>query len=100
MSGTKVRILSVVYLVVMATAWGCTSYASKEELGQLDERRAQVQSMRQKVTELTNEKKKAEQEVQQKKQKLDQAKKEKEAVLKRLEEIEKANQGQVMKQDK
>ncbi len=91
MSAVKVKLLSAAYLVVLATLWGCTSYASKEELTQLDERRAQVQSMRQKVTELTNDKKKAEQDVQQKKQKLDQAKKEKEMVLKRLEEIEKAN---------
>ncbi len=56
----------------------CTSYATKEELQQLDDTRAQ----------LINDKKKSEQEVQQKKQKLEQAKKEKEEVLKRLQEIE------------
>jgi TolA-binding protein len=94
MVGLKVRILSAVYALALLTIWGCTSYASKEDLQQLDERRAQVQSMRQKVTDLTNEKKKSEQEVQQKKQRLDQAKKEKEAVLKRLEEIEKSKQAQ------
>ncbi len=71
----------------------CTSYASKEEMVQLDERKAKVQTMRQQVQQLTNDKAKAEQELGQKKQKLDQAKKEKELVLKRLQEIEKANQG-------
>lgn len=71
----------------------CTSYASKEELGQLDERKAKVQSMRNQVQQLTNDKAKAEQDLSAKKQKLDQAKKEKELVLKRLQDIEKANQG-------
>ncbi|GEM_PF-781676 len=72
---------------------GCTSYANKEELQQLDERKAKVQSMRQQVQTLTNEKAKSEKELNQKKQTLENAKKEKEMVLKRLQEIEKANQG-------
>jgi len=82
-------LLMLGYFALLAIA-SCTSYASKEDLGQLDERCAAVKSMQNKVTQLTDDKKKAEQEVQQKKQKLDQAKKEKEAVLKRLEEIEKS----------
>ncbi len=88
------RLLMLCGVVGMVVAASCTSYASKEELAQLDERRAQVKSMENKITELTGERKKAEQEVQQKRQKLDQAKKEKELVLQRLQEIEKANQGQ------
>jgi outer membrane biogenesis lipoprotein LolB len=71
----------------------CTSYANKEELQQMDERKAKVQSMRQQVQTLTSEKAKAEKDLSAKKQKLDTAKKEKEMVLKRLQEIEKANQG-------
>ncbi len=88
------RMLMLCMMMGMAVAASCTTYASKEDLAQLDERRAQVKSMENKVTELTSERKKAEQEVQQKRQKLDQAKKEKELVLQRLQEIEKANQGQ------
>jgi len=88
------RMLMLCVMMGMVVAASCTSYASKEELAQLDERRAQVKTMENKVTELTGERKKAEQEVQQKRQKLDQAKKEKELVLQRLQEIEKANQGQ------
>ncbi|MBX7152798.1 hypothetical protein K1X84_14300 [bacterium] len=87
------RVLLLAGSLMLFGLASCASNASKEELQQLDERRAKVKSMQNKVSELTNEKKKVEQEVQQKKQKLDQAKKEKEAVLKRLEEIEKANQG-------
>ncbi|KAB2880442.1 hypothetical protein F9K33_05450 [bacterium] len=83
------KTLLVLFAMVLVSS--CTSYASKEEVQQLDEKRASVKAMENKVVELTNEKKKADQELQQKKQKLDQVKKDKEEVLKRLEAIEKAN---------
>ncbi len=89
MNSLKSKMLLVTFVMVLISS--CTSYATKEEVQQLDEKKATVKSMENKVVELTNEKKKVEQEVQQKKQKLDQAKKEKEEVLKRLEAIEKAN---------
>ncbi len=88
------RMLMTCGFMSMALVASCTSYASKEELTQLDERRAKVKSMENQITTLTNDRKKAEQDVQQKRQKLDQAKKEKELVLQRLQEIEKSNQGQ------
>ena len=78
-------------LFAMALISSCTSYASKEEVQQLDEKKASVKAMENKVTELTNDKKKADQDLQQKKQKLDQVKKDKEEVLKRLEAMEKEN---------
>ena len=86
----KSNLVIAVGFALMALS-SCTSYASKEELTQLDDKKAQTKVMENKVTELSNEKKKVETEIQQKKQKLDQAKKEKEEVLKRLEAIEKAN---------
>lgn len=88
------RMLMILGMMGMVVAASCTSYASKEELAQLDERRAKLKSMENEITTLTGDRKKAEQDVQQRRQKLDQAKKEKELVLQRLQEIEKANQGQ------
>ncbi len=84
------RTLLVAGLLAMAVIASCTSYASKEDLQQLEESKAKSQSMQGQVTQLTNDRKKADQDLQQKKQKLDQVRKEKDDVLKRLLEIEKA----------
>jgi TolA-binding protein len=88
MKSLKINALLVMFVMVLISS--CTSYASKEEVTQLDETKAKAKSMENKVVELTNEKKKADQDLQQKKQKLEQAKKEKDEVLKRLEAMEKA----------
>ncbi|HNM15340.1 MAG TPA: hypothetical protein PKJ64_11255, partial [bacterium] len=83
----KSKALLVAGLFALLTMASCKSYATREELQQLDDNKAKTKSMENKVVELTNEKKRVEQEVQTKKQKLEQAKKEKSEVLKRLEEI-------------
>ena len=85
------KVVLIAGLLALTVIASCTSYASKEELQQLDESKAKAQTMQTQMNQLVSDKKKNEQEVQQKKQKLDQVRKEKDDVLKRLQEIEKSN---------
>ncbi len=85
----KMKLKLTLLAVGLSALSACTSYATTEELKQLDDTKAKTTKLDTDRTQLIQEKKKTEQEVTQKKQKLEQARKEKDEVLKRLQEIEK-----------
>ena len=80
----------LVWVFVLSLSYGCTSYASKEELQQLEEQRSKVTAMEKELSDLKSNRRQMEQDLAKKQRQSEEANKEKELVLQRLGEIEKA----------